>query len=198
MRSWAVLSCFVLVAVSACAPARNFDSAALCRQALVELSPQSLRSNLALSQSVNGEFLGERRSVRFELDIENDRLVLIGLTHSGVPLFTVMQTGDSHVFSSTIPQNTAFAPEFLLADIKFAYWPIETLNLAIGALRSRVMENSVDGRRHRVLKDEFGQMIAEVSYPKNGLASGTLVVRHYDIPYILRIETLPTQGDDTR
>ncbi|PCJ71635.1 MAG: hypothetical protein COA62_03385 [Rhodobiaceae bacterium] len=194
----AVLSCFVLVAICACAPARNFDSAALSRQALVELSPQSLRSNLALSQSVKGELLGEGRSVRFELDIENDRLVLVGLTHTGVPLFTVTQTGDNHVFTSTIPQNIAFAPEFLLADIKFVYWPIETLNLAIGALQSRVVESSVNGHRHRALKDEFGQTVVDVSYPKTGLASGTLVVRHYDIPYILRIKTLPAQGGEAR
>lgn len=187
-----------MVALSACTANRQYDNAAISRQALATLSPESLRSNLSLSQLVRGELLGEGQSVRFELDIAGDRLVLIGLTHTGVPLFSLTQTGHRYNFKTSIPQNAAFAPEFLLADIKLAYWPIETLNLAIGSLRSRVVEIEKEGRRRRTLKDENGQSVVEVFYPVGNPSSGTLVVRHYDIPYVLRIETLASRGEDER
>jgi len=192
----AAIGMLAVVSAAACAPARDYTQATLSQAALGNLSPASLGYDAALSQVVTGELLGEGKSLRFELEVTGNTLVLVGLTHTGIPLFTLRQDGADRSFDSTVPPDSALNPAYLLADIKLAYWPSEALNLTLGPLRMRVYERVEHGARHRVLKDESGQTIAEVLYPPGGPTKGNLILRRYDIPYRLRIKTLnlPKRG----
>ncbi|HBM88003.1 MAG TPA: hypothetical protein DD437_05635 [Rhodobiaceae bacterium] len=190
MRGGLLLLGVIVALVGACTPQQDYVRASDARSALTGLSPGSLGSDLAVSQLVTGELLGEGNSVRFELVVDSDQLVLVALTPTGVPLFSVKQTGRDIAVEYMSQKASSLSPEFLIADVKFAYWPIETLNLAIGPFRSRVSEDQVNGVRHRELRDELGQMIVEATYPHADVPTGELVLRRYDIPYRLRVRSL--------
>jgi hypothetical protein len=187
-----ILLGIVFALVGACTPQRDYVRTGDTRGALVALSPASLGRDLTASQLVTGELLGEGKSVRFELAVNTDELVLVALTPTGVPLFSAKQVSHDIVFDHMSGETSALSPEFLIADIKFSYWPIATLNLAMGPFRSRVIEDEVEGRRHRVLLDELGQRVVEARYPPSGAQTGELVLRRFDVPYRLRIQSLST------
>lgn len=194
MKRCTLLLGFVLTLTSACTPHRDYVSASDARGAMAALSPASLGHDLALSQIVTGELLGEGNSVRFELVVESDQLVLVALTPTGVPLFAIKQIGPDIDVDNILPEASSLSPEFLIADIKFAHWPLETLNLALGPFRSRVSEGEVAGARHRVLRDEMGQVIVEITYPSLAASGDEIVLRRYDVPYRLRIRSVSPQG----
>lgn len=194
MRAAVLLFSLTLMLTGACAPQRDYVSAGDTRGAMAALSPASLGRNLALSQIVTGELLGEGNLVRFELVVDRDQLVLVGLTPTGVPLFSIQQTGPDLSINYVLPEASSISPDFLIADIKFAYWPIETLNLALGPFRARVSEDEIGGVRQRVLRDEMGQVIVEAMYPSAVEQGNDLVLRRYDVPYRLRIQSVSSQG----
>ncbi len=183
----------VLVLTSACTPQRTYVSTEDTRHAMAILSPASLGRNLTVTQIVTGELLGEGKSVRFELVVDDDELVLVALTPTGVPLFSLHQTGSDIDVDKLVLDEASLSPEFLMADIKFSYWPIETLNLALGPFRSRVSEEEIAGVRHRVMRDEMGQVIVEVVYPPMGGGCDETVLRRFDVPYRLRIRSASSQ-----
>ncbi len=193
MRGARIITVLLAGMIAACAPARDFDEAQQGRAALTALTPTSLGRNLTLSQRVTGELAAEGASLRFELEVREDKLVLVGLTPTGVSLFTVTQQGktwDSRSrFPNGTPEGAVLDPAYMLADIKLTYWPVEALNLALGAKRWRVLEEVSGEARRRVLIDPLGQTIAEVIYPPR-LAAGDIVLKRYDIPYRLKIRTL--------
>jgi len=191
MKSGAVIAA-LLVLLAACTP--RFDVPELReRQAPVAmLPPESLGETLSLSQVVKGELAGAGRSLRFELEVTERRLVLAGLTHAGIPVFTLVQSANGTAVEMEGPGAEEFDPVYLLSDIKFCYWPLERLNLALGPKRLRMEEETRNGKRLRLLKDEMGNTLLRITYPHG--EGGEIVLRRFDLPYRLRIRTLGTAG----
>jgi len=190
---WSAFTIVMLfVLASACSPARDFNASTEGQMALADLSPASLGHELRLSQSVRGELAADGHTIRFELEVTTERLALVGLTTLGIPLFELVQDKDGITVHDLMATDNVeiFKPQYLLGDFKMAYWPLETINLTLGPMRMRAVEQVVNGKLVRLLLDNNGQSVLKITYPVGGLDIGELVVRRYDLPYRLRIRTI--------
>lgn len=192
MKGAALTMAFFLALLAACAPRHDVAVLRERQEDVAMLPPASLGHSLSLSQAVTGELAGEGRALRFELEVMENRLVLAGLTHAGIPVFTLVQSAKDADIQMKGPGAEEFDPVYLLSDIKFCYWPLERLNLALGPQRLRMEEETENGTRRRLLKDETGTTLLRITYPRGG--SGEIVLRRFDLPYRLRIRTLEMAG----
>jgi hypothetical protein len=148
----------------------------------------SLGHDLSLSQVVTSEDNGESRSLRVEVEVSAQRLVMVGLTHMGVPLFTLAL--DSQGLSTTTlnAEVLPFDPRHILSDFQLAHWPREIL---ARDLARRGYQLRGDGKgATRSVHGAKGELLATVEYPQPGDSEADLVIQHYDLPYRLLIHTI--------
>jgi len=154
----------------------------------LDLPPVSLGRRLALSQVVIGEFDGRTESLRFEVDVSASRLAIVGLTHLGAPLFTLIdEAGDVRV-EAYLGEAFPFDPRYLLTDFQLTYWPAPALRPALQT-KGLTLEEAADGRTRRIVTGA-GAPIVAISYPHTSDDGGEIVLKHYDHPYLLRIRTV--------
>jgi hypothetical protein len=148
----------------------------------------SLGRDLSLSQVVTSEYNGESRSLRVEVDVSAKRLVMVGLTHMGVPLFTLEL--DSQGLSATTlnAEVLPFDPRHILSDFQLAHWPREVLARDL-ARRGYQLRGDDEGTARSVYGAK-GELLATVEYPPPGDSEGDLVIQHHDLPYRLLIHTI--------
>lgn len=192
MKGGAFITALLLVLLAACAPRHDVAALRERQEDVAMLPPASLGHPLSLSQAVTGELAGEGRALRFELEVTDERLVLAGLAHAGLPVFTLVQSTKDVDIEMKGPGAEEFDPVYLLSDIKFCYWPLERLNLALGPQRLRMEEKTKNGTRLRLLKDETRETLLRIIYPPH--EGGEILLRRFDLPYRLRIRTLETAG----
>lgn len=183
----------LLLALAGCLGARG--PAAPSETPLVGLSlpPSELERGFRLSQVVTGESRGRVYSLRVELEVTPERLVMIGLTHVGVTLFTLEQdAGGTHLDTPGIEQFP-FDPRYMLLDVKLTWWPSDILNEALRPLAMRLKMDDL-GRRRRIL-GPAGTPVVEIDFPAGDLTDGDISLRHYDLPYQLRINVLSVETD---
>lgn len=185
----------LLLALTDCMGARAPE--ALSESPLLELSlpPSELERGLRLSQVITGESRGHVYSLRVELEITPERLVMIGLTHLGVVVFTLEQDADGIHLDAPGMEQFPFDPRYMLLDVKLTWWPGDILNRALRPLAMR-LEIDDQGHRRRIL-GPAGAPLVEIEFPAGDLTDGDISLRHYDIPYRLRIKMLSVETDLT-
>ncbi len=156
----------------------------------LSLSPASLGRSLSLSQLVTGEYDGQTHKMRFELDITPKRLAIVGLSPLGMTLFTIVREGEKLSVEAPQKDRMPFDPRNILSDIHLTYGPVEILQPALSRLKIRV-ELSTNGSVRRILGLD-GELLVEIKYPANRHDKDEIIIRHYDLPYQLRVETLTT------
>ncbi len=152
------------------------------------LPPASLGRDLAQSEVVTGEFGDRSYSMRVELEITPERLVVVGLSHLGVPLFTLEQTAADLRVQSSAPGPLPLDPAWMLSDLQLVHWPAGVLADALAARGLRLDDRPGDRRRRAV--DPDGRPLVEIVYPMPGAEPAVTTVRHLDHPYRLQIETI--------
>ncbi len=118
--------------------------------------------------------------MRVELEVTAERLVVVGLSLAGVPLFTLEQTAAGVSVESAAGDRLPFDPVYMLSDLQLAHWPAEVLAMALAA---RGLELTEQPGARRVL-DRTGRPLVEIAYGE------ATTLRHLDHPYRLRIEAL--------
>lgn len=152
------------------------------------VSPKSLGYSLSLSQVVTSDYDGDSQSHRIEAEVKPDRLVMVGLSHLGVLLFTLeLEAGDLAV-TSLSAESLPFDPRHILSDFQLAYWPTEVLarELALGGYR--LGDRPEDSERY--VYGPAGRRLVAIEYPSSSDPDGILVIQHFDLPYKLRIRTI--------
>ena len=82
------------------------------------LPPESLGKYLSLSQKVVGEFQGQTHSMRVEVEITPTRLVMVGLSHLGLPVFSLTQQGDTIDMEFFADGQPPLDPRYILSDFQ--------------------------------------------------------------------------------
>jgi hypothetical protein len=153
------------------------------------LSPDSLGRSLVLSQIVTGEYGEERHTLRVEIEVTRDRLVVVGLTPLGVPLFSFEQKAGSPTIDMTeVPDQVPFDPRHMLSDLQLAYWPTVALTAALARKGLKLEDGREDGFRRVVDRD--GRLLVDILYVDPGTDRYEIVIQHFDHPYRLRIRTI--------
>ncbi len=152
------------------------------------VSPDSLGYSLSLSQVVTSDYDGDSRSYRIEAEVTPDRLVIVGLSHLGVPFFTLELEAGDLAMTSLSADYLPFDPRHILSDFQLAYWPTEVLarNLAPGGFR---LENRREDSERFVYGPAEHRLVA-IDYAPSGEPEGVLIIQHFDLHYRLRIRTI--------
>ena len=150
--------------------------------------PESLGRSLSLSQLASGQYGGEIYKIRYELDVTPERLAIVGLSPIGVTLFTIVHEKGELVVEMLAGNEVKFDPRYTLFDVYLTYWPTEVLRAALSRIRMR-LEEAADGSFRRV-RESNGEIIAEITYSSKHRKRDEIVIRHYNFPYQLHIETL--------
>ena len=152
------------------------------------LPPASLGRQLARSELVTGDDGDRTYSMRVELEVTPERLVVVGLSRLGMPLFTIEHTSAGIGVQSSVGGEPPFDPAHLLSDLQLVHWPRGVLEEALAARGLRLLERPGEGVR-RVL-DRDGQMLVEIVHCPASADPDLTTVHHFDRPYRLRIETI--------
>lgn len=181
----------IVIAVAACVRSAPKPDAA-ADDALIRalLPPSSLGGSLSLSQLVVGEFLDERRSMHVEVEVTPTRLIVVGLTPVGVPLFTLEQEAGEIKVETLGTKSLPFNPRHMLSDIQIAYWPIAALRNKFQSFGLTVRQ--VASQSLREVLGESGEVLVAVTYHNNADKLGDITVEHFDPPYRLQIKTFKT------
>jgi len=177
----------ILLALAACARA---SSAPERTGPLPEtpLPPASFGRELVLSEVVTGDYGDRSQSMRVELEITPERLVVVGLTHLGVPLFTLEQTAAGLSVRSSAPGPLPFDPRYMLSDLQLVHWPADVLADRLARDGLRLEDRPADHLRRVV--DQSGRPLVKIVYPAPGARPSVITVSHRDRSYRLQIETI--------
>jgi hypothetical protein len=178
----------LVVGCSSAAPTPQSDAPLLP----YALSPASLGRDLSLSQTVTGEFGDQERSMRVELEVTPERLVAVGLSPLGLPLFTIEQEGEEIRTTQLGGEQSPIDPRHVLSDMQLTHWPE---NVVRQVLATRGLRLEVDrAEQSRRVYGADGLLLAEITFGGAHGAPHEIVIQHYTPRYKLRITTID-QGD---
>lgn len=152
------------------------------------LPPESLGYRLLMSQVVESRYQGDSRSLRVEVEVSPDRLVMVGVSHIGVPLFQ-LELDEAGLRTKTLSdQQLPFDPRYILSDFQLATWPFDLVEQEL-ARQGLVLKRGV-GAASRYVYDSNHGLLASIESPTEGPEAGYMVIEHHDLPYRLLIQTL--------
>lgn len=181
----------IVSAVAACVqPALEQDQDGLLLRAI--LPPESLGRHFTLSQQVVGEFRSQKQGMRFEVEVTPTRVVMVGLTHIGVPVFSLEQEAGGIEVETFGVGQLPFNPRHILSDFQIAYWPASLLRRRFKSFGLQVKEVAADGSRSVLARN--GEVLVQVTYLDKASGTGDIVVDHFDHLYRLHIRTIEASG----
>ena len=185
-RSFAgVLAIIILFALFACT--QNTDSVKPLKIARdVEFSllpPESFGQSLSLLQSLEINYKGESRQLLAQLEINPNKITLVGLSPLGNRLFTVLWTGESLSEEYLAEWPFPFSPKHILADVQLALW------LKIPQQDGfKIREIQSPQLRREILRNE--EIVMRISYETRPFWQGEILIQHLERGYQLSIQTL--------
>ena len=184
MKTLGILLVFLVLASCANPSARQATQPLL----LEPLPPESLGYRLSISQVVASQFDGETRSLRVEVEVSPERLVMVGVSHIGVPLFSLELDAEGLRATSLSADVLPFDPRYILSDFQLAHWPFELVSRDL-ARQGYQMDHGPQASG-RYVYDAKRRLVASVEGLRNGKDGDYMVIVHHDLPYKLLIHTL--------
>jgi len=155
---------------------------------LLLLDANSYGKTIVISQRVNVDIASNVFSLIQQIEIENDEIRLVGVTHFGSPFFT-LRYHDGVIDSTKMEQlPEAFRPELVLRDFQFAFWGVDALQRAYQEAGYLVVE----GELERVLK-KSGDIVMTVTYQNTNPLKGRVQLIHHEFGYQVTFETFDVQ-----
>lgn len=157
------------------------------------LDADSYGEVVVISQRVNVNIASDTFSLIQQVEIDNDEIRLVGVTHFGSPFFTLKyreERVDSTKMES-IPE--VFRPELVLRDFQFAFWNVDVLQQTYQEAGYLVIETE----RKRILQ-KGGENIMTVTYQNANPLRGSVQLIHHEFGYQLAFETLDVQRLDNK
>jgi hypothetical protein len=173
--------------VSACGhqSVNQSDTSAVPRLAL---EPLSLGRSLSLSQLVTGEYGDGTYQMRYEIDIQPERLGVVGLSPLGITLFTIIQERGVITSKVFVPGGIPIDPDYLILDLHLIYWPSIPLQEALESIGMRLDETA--DRSMRRIRDIHGNVLIEILYKSAHSRFDEINVAHFDHGYRLSIRAI--------
>lgn len=91
-----------------------------------ELQPVAgLPQPLSVSQVVHSHYDDQQNTLLSQIELREDKLIIVGLGHLGSPLFSVIWDGNvlNAEVSPLLPE--AFHSGYLVRDLQLSFWPLE-------------------------------------------------------------------------
>jgi hypothetical protein len=145
-------------------------------------SPKSFGKSITLLQRVESTYQGKKSTFIANIEINTQEVIIVGFNQMGIKIFELEWKGKEMNFS-TIVKNSAFNPEYILADLQLAYWPLKS---QIGTLK---VEESDQAGFQRLFK-KSGKVIINISADHKTPWKGKTNFQHLEKNYSLKIETL--------
>ncbi|WP_420465957.1 DUF3261 domain-containing protein [Panacagrimonas sp.] len=153
------------------------------------LTPASLERTVSVLQIVHGAF--HERDLVFQcvVDVDPQRLSIVGLSAQGQRWFSLRDDGRGLEAESTVQAPGVLDPRRVVADLQLALWPLAALQNAFAGSAWEVSQPAPATRRLR----RQGRLISEVRYASADPWQGTLWLSNFESGYALTIESRPLQ-----
>lgn len=149
--------------------------------------PAELEQNLNISQLITAQWGdSKKQKMLVQLQVDNNEIVLAGFSAWGAPLLSLSYSGDDIKtfvltgFAATLPK-----PEQVLFNIMISIWPVDSWGKPLSKIGWSLIENEFQ----RLLINEKGDLVADVTYQKHPYLDGTIVFTHHLLRYQITIET---------
>ncbi|WP_193370918.1 DUF3261 domain-containing protein [Pelagibius marinus] len=186
----APLILLLLLATASCAQHRTGVAVGpLLRE---PLPVEGLGEPLSLSQVVTSIYQEKTHSIRVETEVSPGKLVMVGVSHIGIPLFEAALEGGELDFRALGEAELPFDPRYILSDFQLAYWPFGEVKRVLAQRRYKLEHG--EGEGDRLVFDEKTTLIVRVHHEQGEGEGADLLIEHYDLPYRLQIKTLKREG----
>lgn len=149
------------------------------------MAPNPFGDEITLSQTITGIFGKEEHSLRFEVELRPDRLVMLALTHVGVPVFSIEYDGKEARIQRLVPGVDQIDPYWILNDFLLVYWPQAELSKALMSAGYSLQV----GEKKRFMIDAEGHTAVSVSYLTPPTLGGDVDLDNRQFHYSLKVRT---------
>jgi hypothetical protein len=172
-----------VLALPACGLAPRRESST----ALPLLAPATLGAPRSALQVLRGAFGAHDVVFQCVVDVDADRVTLVGLGAQSQRWFSLRYDGRSLETQISPQAPELLDPQRMLADLQLALWPLAALEQALAGSGWQVTEPAPATRRLR----RDGRLVAEVHYGGLDPWNGRLWFSHFESGYTLAVESQP-------
>jgi hypothetical protein len=150
--------------------------------------PHTLQRNFAALQRWRGYFGQRTLELLMQLEIDQHRIAIVGMTPMGNRLFALIYQNGKLSYEPEAQFNSALRPEYLLADLQLCLWPTQVLQQHLSGSNMKLVESQPkmrDIQRHN-------QTIIRIQYTKTLPQVETITFQHLERAYRFELHTLQT------
>lgn len=145
------------------------------------------------NQKVTGVFQGQRQTFLSQVELDSEKMTMVGLATFGARIFTLQYEGEQLTFA-TIPQlSSKLLPQNLLADFQLVNWPVSLIQEQFAQSEAKTYWMS-DPRKldiqetpgHRWISFG-GEKIIDITYSQTEDETREIVYKNLDKGYTLYI-----------
>lgn len=153
----------------------------------IAVSPVMLGFQGSLTQIVSGQFGEKADRLRFEVNISENQLILVGLTSVGLPAFSIKYDGHDVDSKVLIPGVSLPDPGWILADFLLSNAPYSVLKPLLTA-QAMDIEESLGARQ---ILSADGMVLVAIEYEKGEAPrfGQSLSLHNLSLGYELDVQT---------
>ena len=160
--------------------------------------PAQLKQTLNVSQLItahwNNEAAGQQQhKLLVQLQVDQEQVVLAGFSSWGARILSLNYSGEQiNTYVMTGLADTLPKPEQVLFNVMLSIWPVEAWLIPLQKIGWQLKETDLQ----RLLIDDQGQAIVEISYQKKPYLACLISFKHLILDYQIDIETSLREGSD--
>ncbi len=145
----------------------------------------SIEKKLSLTQTVQIQYASKQYDFISLIEISNHSFKLVGLTSTGIKLFSIESNNDTYRFESSPFIGDDLNLAYLLADLQLAYWPADQLNLQLQKNNARI---KIKKQQRLVIHND--SPVINIQFSNNQRWNKNIVFKHLQRNYSVTINTL--------
>ncbi len=145
----------------------------------------AIKKPLSLTQTVNIQYASKQYDFITRMEVANHSFKLVGLTSTGIKLFSIESTDATYRFESSPFIGEDLNLAYLLADLQLAYWPADQLNRQLQKNHARI---NIQNQQRLVLHNN--NSIISIQFSNNQHWNKNIVFKHLQRNYSVTINTL--------
>lgn len=175
-----------------CRPLHSLRSVSITRSTHMHLlAPHRLGYTLQASQIFRFYHAGKKRTMYVQLEVDTQRIVLVGLTPVGAKLFVLSFSEKGRLLYQPQPFfKVPIQPAHVLADFQLTYWPVQELRKALHKKGMNVLETTTSTSKTRVFTKSGKECIRiQYTHPTQPWKS-SVRFKHQERNYRYTIKTM--------
>jgi hypothetical protein len=193
------LLCALGCLLAGCPARHQHQHIAVTRQVRMSLFPPSmLQERRAASQILTTNFRGKAMKMYMQVEVDESRMAIVGLTPIGVRLYSLLWDGKKVSYKPQPFFRAPIQPVYVLADFQLTFMPLATLQSALQPKGLSVSETTHKGKLERHFRSQ-NKLVIRIRYEHPSRWRGSIAFTHVERGYTLTIQTtqsqvLPTPG----